>query len=286
MTAVSHGPVVIRRRLGHVLKQLRGGRKLQLADVARKLEISPSKLSRIETGHVEPKFRDVRDLLEIYDAPVDLRDRVLDWASEAKSPGWWQPLAPSMTIADLDMLISLETESRTKVGYSLAVPGLLQTAQYARALLMAGLPTQPAHERDRLVEIRMRRQAVLDPDRPGIPPLELHQVIDESALYRSDDPALMGPQLRRLLEWSEQPNITIQVLQFRAGWTPAMGNFSIFEPRDPVTDWPVVNVESSSTDAYTDSGADVAHYRSTWEATVERAMSPQRSRELIARMVH
>ncbi|MEV1292925.1 helix-turn-helix transcriptional regulator [Pseudonocardia sp. NPDC049635] len=277
---VTHGPVVIRRRLGHVLKRLRSDRNLQLAEVAKRLEISPSKLSRIETGAVEPKYRDVRDLLEIYDAPTEERDRVLDWATEAKSPGWWERHdVPSDE--KLNMLLSLEKESRSKRTYAIAVAGLLQTEAYARSMLG---PTQldvPADIVDRLVEIRIRRAHVIELGRTDAPPLETHIVLDEVALHRVTGPEIAREQVRLLLERMSQPNVTLQILPFSAGWTRASSTFSIFDPRDPATDWPVVNVESTENDDYYDSEPMVASYESVWRDLLTKALDEASTRRVL-----
>lgn len=281
---VTHGPVVIRRRLGNVLKQLRTERSMQLAEVAKRLEVSPSKLSRIETGQVEPKLRDVRDLLDIYQAPTDLRDKIMDWAGDAKSPGWWQPLVSRVSAADLDLLISLETEAGSKCTFSMPIAGLLQTEDYARSILTGALPDQPEREREHLVELRIGRQVAIDPERSDVPPLDLHVVLDESALYRCTDEEIMKAQLRSLVQRSEQPNVRIQVLPFSAGWTPACSTFSIFEPRDANADWPVVNVESTGGDAYLDTHTEVAQYRAIWQRLVDLAMSTDASRRFITEL--
>ena len=139
----STGPVVLRRRLGSVLKRLRSERGLHLDVVARQLEISPSKLSRLETGQVVPKIRDVRDLLLLYQAPNELTERMMRWAAEAKEPGWWHPFSAA-TAADLDLYISLEVEARKIRMYSLPISGLLQTEEYARMLLAGAAPTGTA----------------------------------------------------------------------------------------------------------------------------------------------
>ncbi|MBC3194253.1 helix-turn-helix domain-containing protein [Pseudonocardia sp. C8] len=269
---VTHGPVVIRRRLGHVLKQLRTAKSLQLGEVARDLEISPSKLSRIETGQVEPKFRDVRDLLDRYEAADDVRSQVLDWASEAKSPGWWQPLSATVAGADLNLLISLEAEACRKRTFCMPVTGLLQTEAYARSLFAVGDVGLSAVEIENLVEIRRRRQEVISPGRSDAPPLELHVVLDEAALHRINDPGVMRDQIRLLLERSEQPNITLQILPFSAGWTSAISTFSIFTPRHPETDWPVVNLESTESDSYYDSESAVAGYEAVWRNVLAHAL--------------
>jgi transcriptional regulator with XRE-family HTH domain len=278
---VTHGPIVLRRRLGAVLKKLRGERGLDLQGVARQLEISPSKLSRLETGQVAPRIRDVRDLLEIYEAPADLRSRVLQWASEAKEPGWWQPFSAAIP-NDLDLYISLEAEARQIKMFSLPISGLLQTEAYARMLLSGAAPRCSPSELDRLVEIRVGRQVIMN-DRPEAAAVQLHVVLDESALHRGTVP-VMREQLRELLRRSHWPNVTLQVLRFDAGYVMATSTFAIFEPRDE-TDVTVVNVESTGQDAYFDTAGEVAKYESVWADVVERALDADQSRDLIGRVL-
>jgi transcriptional regulator with XRE-family HTH domain len=277
-----HGPIVVRRRLGAVLKRLRGERGLDLQGVARQLEISASKLSRLETGQVAPRIRDVRDLLEIYGAPTDLRSRVLQWASEAKEPGWWHPFSPAIP-NDLDMYISLEVEARQIKMFSLPIPGLLQTEAYARMLLSGAAPHCSPSELDRLVEIQVRRQAAMA-DRPEIAAVQLHVVLDESALRRGTIDAVMGEQLHELLRRSRWPNVKLQVLPFTSGYVMASSTFAIFEPRDD-TDVTVVNVESTGQDAYFDTAGEIAKYETIWADVVRRALDPERSRDLIERLL-
>lgn len=278
---VTHGPVVIRRRLGHVLKQLRVARDLQLSQVARQLEVSASKLSRIETGQVEPKFRDVRDLLDIYEATPEDRDRLMGWANEAKSPGWWQPFTSHVHVSDLDLYISLEAEARSVQIFSTPISGLLQTEAYARLILSGAVPSATTAELERLVEVRVGRQAVVAPARADAPPLELHAVLDEVALHRISDREVMREQVSELLRRSEQPNITLQVLPFSAGYTRATSTFVIFEPRETATDWTVVNVESTGSDAYFDAPGEIANYRAVWHHVLAYCLSPEETRTML-----
>jgi transcriptional regulator with XRE-family HTH domain len=280
--AVVHGPVVVRRRLGAVLKRLRGECGLDLQGVARQLEISASKLSRLETGQVAPRIRDVRDLLEIYGAPSDLRSRVLQWASEAKEPGWWQPFSPAIP-NDLDMYISLEVEAKKIKMFSLPIPGLLQTEAYARMFLSGAAPHCSPSELDRLVEIQVRRQVVLA-DRPEAAAVQLHVVLDESSLQRGGPNSVMREQLQELHRRSRWPNVTLQVLPFESGYLMASSTFAIFEPRDD-TDVTVVNVESTGQDAYFDTAGEIAKYENIWADVVRRALAPERSRDLIERVL-
>ena len=282
MAAVVHGPVVVRRRLGAVLKRLRGEVGLHLDAVARRLEISPSKLSRLETGQVTPKIRDVRDLLEIYQAPNDLRDRLMRWASEAKEPAWWQPFS-SASPYDLDYYVSLEVEARSLHMFSSPIPGLLQTEEYARRLLTGAFPHCTADELNGLVEIRVGRQVFLDPEREEAPPLDFHVVVDEAGLRRGRADVLPD-QLRVLLTRARWPNVHLQVLPFDAGFTEAVSTFAIFEPRDPA-DRTVVSVESTGQDAYFETPGEVARYRGMWALTSEAALDPDESVALIEQIL-
>lgn len=279
----AHGPVVLRRRLGAVLKRLRGESGLHLATVARRLEVSPSKLSRLETGQVAPKIRDVRDLLEMYEASDDLRERILRWTSEAKEPGWWHPYSDA-TATDLDLYISLEAEARTIRMFSLPIAGLLQTEGYARMVLTGAAPNCSPAQLQRLVDIRVRRQAVIDPGRTTAPPAHLHAVLDEAALHRGTGTEIMRTQLNELLARSQWRNVQLQVLPFNAGYTRANGTFVIFGPRE-AGDWDVVNVESTGQDAYFESPGEVAMYEAIWADVVRSSLDPEQSRELIARLI-
>ena len=230
-------------------------------------------MSRLETGQVAPRIRDVRDLLEIYQAPPD--SGRFAWANQAKEPGWWQPFSAAIP-ADLDMYISLEAEAEKIKMYSVPISGLLQTERYARALLAGGAPHATPAQLERLVEIRLRRQLVLNPRRPDSSPVELHVVLDETALHRGVSGSILREQLDELLARSRWPNVTLQVLPFEAGWVMASSTFAIFEPREP-TDGTVVNVESAGNDAYFDSPGDVSRYLAMWDDVVARALDPDAS---------
>lgn len=282
MTA-AHGPLVIRKRLGWALKQLRTGRHRQLSEIAKLLEVSPSKLSRIETGQVEPKFRDVRDLLDIYEASDAERERILGWANDAKAPGWWEPFGPAPSGVDLDMLISLEAESRAKETFSIPISGLLQTEDYARLLLTEVFAGRARSEIERMVGIRLGRQNVIEPDRAEAPPLELHVLLDEVALHRCADQEVLRAQIGELIRRGDQPNVTLQILPFHAGWTSATSTFSVFTPRRPETDWPMVNVEGTENDVFVDTPQAVADYRQIWRRLLDRSMSPDESRAMLER---
>ncbi len=299
MEVMDRGPIVIRRRLGSALKQLRAGKGLQLDKVARDLEMSPAKLSRLETGQVTPKVRDVRDLLEEYDAPEAVRLQLLALAEEAKDQGWWQPLSAEVP-GDLGLYISLEAEAATMKIFAYCIPSLLETRDYA-SLVLYGLAPQRTEEHHReLLDIRMRRQEVLHRGPDRVAPPRLHVIMDESVLHRApaptdtqdtEDPAeavkrqdeireIMHAQLTELARLSRSETVTVQIFPYAAGFSQAQSLFTIFEPREQ-SDEPTVCVESTGRDAYYEGTAELAKYREIWADLESRAMSPSDSRELI-----
>ena len=282
MTTV-RGPVVIRRRLGAALKELRVARGLHLQAVAQQLEVSSSKLSRLETGNVAPRIRDVRDLLEIYQAPDEVRARILGWAQDAKQPGWWQPFSAAV-LADLDLYISLEAEARKIRMYSIPVSGLLQTPAYAQMLLTGAAPYVSAEELNKLIEIRIGRQVVVDPDRKDAPPVELHVVLDEAALHRGTSRQVLEGQLTELLRRCRWPHVTMQILPFEAGFTIPTSTFAIFEPRDS-RDGIVINVESAGQDAYFDTSGEIAKYENMWRDLLAKSLNASDSEAMVQRLL-
>ena len=216
----SPGPVVTRRRLGGELRRLREGRSLKLEDVARRLDCSPSKISRLENGKGVPRWRDVRDMLEVYDvADGDQRERLLEWARTGRAPTWWQSYAD---VLDPDMATYVEYEwdaARIDAYEAHIVHGLLQTRDYALGALRSFWGrTLSSAKIERLVEVRMRRQEALTADHG----LTFRCVLDESTLYRvvgSID--VLAGQVEHLIEIAEAEHIDLRVLPFSAGLVPA-----------------------------------------------------------------
>lgn len=283
------GPAVVRRRLGSKLKELRGQMGYPLDTVARALEFSTAKLSRLETGQVSPKIRDVRDLLEMYDVRPDLRQRIMSWAEEAKHEGWWQPLPSEDTPVDLDLYISLEAEAESISQFSTSVvPGLLQTRAYAEVVLADAFRSAPPAALTKFANIRMGRQAVLARSRPDVAPLALHVVLDEALLYRRPRPdeepsrsqTLLRDQLQHLVAVADWPNVTLQVFRFDGGFTHAGSVLTIFRPRE-ASDWPVVNSEGPVHDPFYSDEEDVEMYEQIWSDLVSRALGEAASKQLI-----
>jgi transcriptional regulator with XRE-family HTH domain len=273
------GPAVPRRRLGAELRRLRDEAGLTLEQAAKALECSTSKISRLETGKGLPKQRDVRDLVRLYGKEAEAQlERLLRWAREGSKAGWWQeytrvlPAEPFM-LDGVDRLVALESDaSRIKTFAQPCVFGLLQTSQYARAILASALPQHHDDEISLLVELRMRRQAVLDRAESAV---DLHVVLDESALRRVvGGPHVMAGQMLRLIEMGRRSNVIIQVLPFAAGFARASGGpFMLIEFADSV-DQDVVYVESQAGSAYLEGDFGVETYARIFDDVVGRALGP------------
>lgn len=278
----ARGPVVIRRRLGSALKHYRNTEGLDLSSVARQLEVSPAKISRLETGQVAPRIRDVRDLLEIYGVAATERTRLLDWAKGAKDQGWWEPV-PGTRPRNLDLLLSLEAEAaRCRTFSGTTFSGLLQTRDYAKMVIDTVLPHASEAERKKLLEIRLRRrEPTIDRGiEAGEEPMVLHLIFDEAALYRGPDDSMMTDQLLNVLRAStrtgvapnDEPQVKIQCFPFTAGFDEALSPYTIFEPRWP-EDGIVVGVESTDNHVYFDDKRAVMRYEEIWEDLRVRSLS-------------
>jgi transcriptional regulator with XRE-family HTH domain len=225
---VSIGPTVRRRRLGSELRRLREAHSIKLEEVAEKLGLAPSTLSRIETGKAPTRSSYLTMMLEIYgvDDPAQ-RQMLIEMAREGHRKGWWQ-VWEDVLPTGFGIYVGLEAEAASlRVYESQVVHGLLQTKEYARAVMSTVRRKESADEIDRLVRLRMQRQEVLLRDDP----LQLWIILDEAVIRRTmGPPDLMHGQLLKLLEMSQLPNVTLQVLEFASGLHPALnGPFVIIE---------------------------------------------------------
>lgn len=269
-----------RRRLGAELRSLREAAGLKIEDVAAELECSVSKVSRLETGKGIPKSRDVRDLLERYrvtDPPR--RDRMMRWVRQGQEQGWWNDysdvllteLDDPLVSQHLERYVALEADTgRIESFETIVVHGLLQTEEYARAILQVLVEhTEPAAV-ERLVEVRMRRQRRLYAEEP----LLLRIVLDEAVLHRPvGGSRVMAEQLRRLLDDGQRDNIDLRVLPFHIGAHKAVaGSFVLLDfPDTPHHD--LVYVESHLGNVYLEKEADVLAYTdlfgSLWDVALD-----------------
>jgi transcriptional regulator with XRE-family HTH domain len=233
MPASGEGPTVRRRRLGMELRALREAAGLNSQQAAEELGCSQSKISRVENGKTPVSVRDVRDLLVLYRVTDEQqRERLLSLARESRQRGWWAEFGPWLP-SGFDTYAGMEAATASVRAYQAQlVHGLLQTEDYARALLSALRVEDTRNTVEKLVDFRMTRQAQLT--RAGTP-LRLWVILEEEVLKRPvGGRAVMQAQLQRILESAEEPAITVQVLPTSRGAHAGLdGSFSLFEFPDP-----------------------------------------------------
>jgi transcriptional regulator with XRE-family HTH domain len=271
-------PIVRRRELGALLRALRIKKGWTAEQVAERLLVSPSKVSRLETGQRGARARDIRDLCDLYEVEGEQRQHLMELASEGKQRAWWQPLGlPYSTY------LGLEAEATSISDYGLGImPGLLQTPDYARAVVRAAVPRWVPDVVEQRVQGRLARQQLLF----SAPGLHFEAVVDQSVLHRVvGSPAIMHAQLERLLQLSDLPGVTLRVIPYDAGALPAGNNkFIILGFAQPaVSD--VVFIEGLTGDLYLDDPDDVEVYSTTFRTLVHLAASPGTTREIIAAMI-
>jgi transcriptional regulator with XRE-family HTH domain len=269
-------PTVRRRELGALLRALRNEKSLTVEQVAERLLCSPSKVSRMETGHGIATPRDVRDLCDLYEVTDQAeRDRMMTLARESKRRAWWQSYELSYAT-----YVGLEAEAVVISAFqSSAVHGLLQTADYARAGDEGTMP-RPSPERIEMqIQAKLTRQEILV--REGPPRFAV--VLDEAALHRMvGGYQVMAAQLARILDVSALPNVQVQVLPFDRGAHPALeSNFTILELPDQAPG--VVFVEGLIGSTYLDRADDLKRYHEIFRELQSIALNPQDTADMIAK---
>jgi len=275
---VSGNAVVGRLRLASDLRRLRHAAGLTLEDVARGLECSPAKVSRMETGAVGVRLQDVRAIGELLRLDEAERELMTTLVREARTRGWWQEFA-DVVPADSAIFYGLEDGADLIAQHTLAlVPGLLQTEAYARALLESASGVS-AETVDRRLALRMRRQAVLD--RPSPPKLDLF--LDEAVLHRVvGGHEVMAEQLAHLLALADRSTVDLRIVPFAAGVHSAAGvGFTVFAFDDAAVT-PVVFAEQLSRNVFIDELDEVDVYRQSLVDATRVASTPYDSRRLVA----
>ncbi|MEU9113872.1 helix-turn-helix transcriptional regulator [Streptomyces sp. NPDC048483] len=272
-------PTVRRRRLGQELRRLREDKGMTAEQVAERLLVSQSKISRLENGRRSISQRDVRDLCGVYEVDDHrIVDSLMQMAKDSRQQGWWHAFGD----IPYSVYIGLETEAASlRVYESLLVPGLLQTPGYAEAVIPGAVPELAPENLEKRIQVRMRRQErVNDPKRP----LRLWVVLDESALRRVvGSHLIMREQLEHLVEMSHLPQVTVQVLPYDTGAHAGMsGTFSILE-FDDASDSSVVYIEGVTSDLYLEKTNDVHKYTIMYEHLRAQALNADQSREFIAK---
>ncbi|MFJ8628062.1 helix-turn-helix domain-containing protein [Kitasatospora sp. NPDC093550] len=278
-TQAGGGATVRRLLLGTQLRKLREARGVSREEAGYSIRASESKISRMELGRVGFKERDVADLLTLYGVEAEQeRATVLGLVRDANANSWWHEYGDVLP-GWFQNYLGLEEAATEIHSYEVQfVHGLLQTADYARAVVTAGCHDHGAEEIERRVDVRLKRQAVLTGERAP----QLVAVLDEAALRRPwGGPGLMRGQLDRLLELGELPNVRLQVLPLgNAGLSAESGAFTVLGFAEPeLSD--VVYLEQFTTALYLDKPAEVAEYRHAMADLVADSLDPRRTRELL-----
>ncbi|MGR8009151.1 helix-turn-helix domain-containing protein [Streptomyces hypolithicus] len=275
----SSGSVVRRILLGSQLRRLRESRGVTREAAGYSIRASESKISRMELGRVSFKARDVEDLLTLYGVTDGTeRDSLLGLAREANVAGWWHSFGDVLP-GWFQTYIGLEgAASLIRIYEVQFVHGLLQTESYAHAVVSRGMPHASAAEIDRRVALRLERQKVLVSERAP----HLHAVLDEAALRRPyGDRAVMRGQLQHLIEVSEQPNVTLQVMPFSfGGHAGESGAFTVLRfPESDLSD--LVYLEQLTSALYLDKREEVAQYENVMARLQKDSPSPAESRDVL-----
>ena len=277
------GPTALRIALGAQLRRLREASNLTTSEAAEAIRATHSKISRLERGRTTARQRDVDDLLTLYGVTDEAqREELLTLTRQASAPGWWQQFSDILP-KWFELYIGLEKAASIIRSYEVQfVHGLLQTEDYARAVIMIANAHAPAEEIDRRVSVRMRRQQLLtQPDAP-----ELWAVLDEAALRRPPDgPQVMRAQLEHLLQLIDLPNVTLQIVPFHVGPHAAAGGpFTIL--RFPEPDLPdVVYLEQLNSALYLDQPDDVIDYVTVMDQLCVQAETGPASKDLLSALL-
>jgi transcriptional regulator with XRE-family HTH domain len=277
------GPTILRIVLGTQLRRLREECGITREAAGDAIRGSHAKISRLELGRVGYKERDVSDLLTLYGVTDErAREGYLTLARQASTAGWWQKYTDVMS-PWFDRLLGLEEAASLIRMYEVQfVPGLLQTEDYARAVVRLGHPRASQEDIERRVELRADRQAILS--RPHAP--KLWAVVDEAVLRRPlGGPSVMREQIKRLLWAAEQPNITLQVAPFAIGGLAAAGGpVTILRFQEP--DLPdIVYLEQLTTSLYLEKREEVENYMVVMDRLSATADPPARTTAFLERLL-
>ncbi|MEU6676646.1 helix-turn-helix transcriptional regulator [Streptomyces sp. NPDC046925] len=266
--------------LGRRLQDMRLDAGASLEDAAKALRVKTLTIRRLEKAEVALKPLYVEKLLETYGADRGMIDEFVDLAEQANEPGWWhsyRDVVPSWFTA----YVSLETSAKTLRTYEPQyVTGLLQTPLYARTVLRGGMPNGSEEELERRVELRLRRQSLLEKD--DAPTLWV--VLDEAVLHRQvGSPDVMREQIERLLDVTELAHVSLDIVPFDAGaHAGACAPFTYFRFEEPELP-DIVYSELLSASVYLDQRADVvAHLEA--HSRMALSTSSEDSRALLNRM--
>ncbi len=276
-------PTVRRRIVGAQLRRLRESSGVTRQQAGEAIKAAEAKIGRIELGRVGLDQNSVIELLTLYGIHDEAeRDALLELVREANRPGWLQAYSSAVP-AWFRPYVDLEEAAQVIRTYEVQfIPGLLQTADYARSVIARGMSRPPAKEVERRVELRLRRQQILT----AANPTRLWAVIDEGALRRPiGGPDVSRAQLRALLDAARLEHITVQVMPFRVGGHAGeAGAFTILRfPEPELHD--IAYLEQLTGAMYLEKDDDMDHYSAAMERLCVQSASPEESVDLISKMI-
>ena len=274
----SANPVASRRELGLRLRSLRTKAGFTIEQAAQELLVSPSKISRIETGHRTASLRDIRDLCNLYQVTDSKRRQLTALAEEEREEPWWQPYDLPSTLATF---VGLETEATRISDFEPdVIPGLLQVAGYARAIHENTFERLSDPAIGQRIEMLQSRKAILTRKNS---PVDFRAVVDEAAIHRVvGGPAVMSAQLESVIAAAELPNVTLQILSYETGAHPALDStFIQLDFADPAPS--VIYVEGLAGQLYFDRPQDVERYESIFKRLQVMACDERESVNLLKR---
>lgn len=263
-------PTIRHRELGKRLRDLRTQRHLTVQEVAAELLCSATKISRLETATRKPLLRDVRDLCKLYDADKSTTEQLMELAREAHGQVWWTQYED----IELDPYLGFEQVAAAITSFTaFYIPGLLQTEEYAQNIIRTIAQRMDPDVLKRRVEVRMRRQGLLESDsRP-----RYRVLLDEAVLHRRiGSSAVMEAQLEKVTAAASEGRAVVQVIPFSAGTSAAAqdSNFILWEFGEEQHQGPVVFVEGLTGNQYLEHKAHITRYREAIDYLRDAALSP------------
>ncbi|MFI0468119.1 helix-turn-helix domain-containing protein [Saccharopolyspora sp. 5N102] len=270
------GPSARSRRLARTLRRLRAESGLSAAEVGKALAMSGSKLNRIEAAEIGIYQDDLEKLLDYYRVSRKRRVELLDIARHAEQRGWLRMRNANLP-ADWQAWSDFEDEAGSLLNYEpLMLPGLLQTAEYARSIIEATGSGLSASEIDDLVSSRMARQGLLTKTTP----VQFHAIVEENVLARPfGSDGAKDRQLRHLIDQAGRSNITLQVSRTELGMHAGLnGPFVILEYDAEAS---LVWLENKLVSMFLEEDDQIETYARTWDDLVKLALSPEESVDLL-----
>ncbi len=269
-------PTIRSRELGEGLRQAMQQAGLSGKQAAQMLDVTPSYVSMLLAGKRAASEVDIAAFLGVCRVKGAERDRLLALCREQETPGWFQPHGSALP-KQLVTLIDHENKAVTISDFeTVGVPGLLQTGEYARAVISRIVNVPPGEVNDR-VAARLARQSLFARERPAAFTFYLHESVLRLPV---GGPAVMAEQLRHLHRMSERSYLTLRVVPIALGAHPAMtGAFRLMEFAEFK---PVAYLESETSSVFLERPEEIQAYRNILAALADTALSERQSRELIA----